>query len=256
MATTSRERVTGPAPRRSTSSRTSRSTRSLIALKAGSEVNSFQVRCARGIATGTSAFTRPGRRDSDAAAVAEEHRLLHVVGDEQDRLARGLGDGVQLLLQRDAGLGVDGRERLVHQHDVGVRGQRAGHRHPLAHAARQLVRVLLLEALQPDQVDEVAHGGRALGLRHALDLQAMGDVLLDRAPRQDGELLEDDAAVAAGPGHRPAVDEHAAAGGGDETGQDAQQRGLAAPARPHHGDELAVGDVELDVRRARPRARA
>src|SRR5712692_1827123 len=43
----------------------------------------------------------PGAPGEDEAPVAEEGRLVHVVGDEEDRLPRRDGDAVQLFLQRD-----------------------------------------------------------------------------------------------------------------------------------------------------------
>ena len=45
------------------------------------------------------------------------------------------------VLQVGAGLRVDRGERLVHQQDLGLVGQRAGDRHALLHAARELPRV-------------------------------------------------------------------------------------------------------------------
>jgi hypothetical protein len=62
-----------------------------------------------------------------------------------------------------------------------------------------------------------------------------------------GELLEDDAAIVPGALHRSAVHQHGAAGGPEQAGQDAEQRGLAAPARPDHREELALGDVEVEA---------
>jgi hypothetical protein len=53
------------------------------------------------------------------------------------------------------------RERLVHQDDVGVEHQRLRQRRALAHAARQLVRIAVAEAREPDA------GQPLLGLRGA-----------------------------------------------------------------------------------------
>src|SRR5581483_7155356 len=56
--------------------------------------------------------------------IRQEDRLVNLVGDEQHRLARGVPHLEQLLLHELARLGVERRERLVHQEDLGVRGQR------------------------------------------------------------------------------------------------------------------------------------
>ena len=64
-----------------------------------------------------------------------EHFALHA-------LARGL---------------VEAHERLVHQDEVGVGGECARDRHALLHAARDLVRIVALEAREPDDLDDLAH---------------------------------------------------------------------------------------------------
>jgi hypothetical protein len=46
-------------------------------------------------------------------------------------------------LQLGPGDGVEGAERLVHQHDLGLRRERARHRHPLALAAGEIARPAL-----------------------------------------------------------------------------------------------------------------
>jgi len=74
----------------------------------------------------------------------------------------------------------------------------------------------------------------------------VGDVPVDRAPGQDGELLKDDAAVAPRALHGTAVHEHGAARGRQQPGQDSQQRGFPAAARPDHGEELALRHVEVE----------
>ena len=51
---------------------------------------------------------------------------------------------------------VERAERLVHQQHVGIVDQGAADRDPLAHAAGQLVRPLVLEAVEPDLLRQVA----------------------------------------------------------------------------------------------------
>ena len=96
---------------------------------------------------------RARRHDDDA--VAEPGRLAHVVGHEQRRSSRGAPDErLELGVQGVAGHRVERAERLVHQQDVGVLGERPGQRAALAHAAGQLVRPLLGEPVE-------VHGRRA-----------------------------------------------------------------------------------------------
>src|SRR5206468_10361390 len=142
-----------------------------------------------------------------------------VMGDEEDGLARRLGDGVELFLKGDAGLGVDRSERLIHQHHLWVGSQSPRHRHSLLHAARKLVGILPLESTKSHQLDKTPNDGGSLLSRHPLNLQAMGDVLLHRAPRHDGKLLEDYATIGPGPSHFTAVKQHRPTSLWEESGQ-------------------------------------
>ena len=62
----------------------------------------------------------------------------------------------QLFLHQLAGLHVERGERLVHQQHLRIVDEGLRQRHALAHAARELVRMMILKALQPDAVDPVA----------------------------------------------------------------------------------------------------
>jgi hypothetical protein len=89
-----------------------------------------------------------------------------------------------------------------------------------------------------------------LGLRHAVLLEAEGDVLLDRHVREQRIGLEHHV-------DRPLVGRHA----GQilpssmispacrllETGEHAQQRGLAAAGGAEQGEELAVIDIQRQI---------
>lgn len=70
--------------------------------------------------------------------VAEVHRLVEVVGDEDDRLAELLLDLDELLLHLAADQRVERREGLVHEQDVGVGGERTGEPDALTHPAGEL----------------------------------------------------------------------------------------------------------------------
>jgi hypothetical protein len=61
-------------------------------------------------------------------------------------------------------------------------------------------------------------------------------------------VLEHHAAVAAGAGHRLAVDRHLTGGRLLEAGDDAQQGRLAATGGAYQADELAVLDRDVDAR--------
>src|ERR1700693_5025932 len=107
--------------------------------------------------------------------------------------------------------------------------------------------MIVLEAFQPDELQQL-HGALAVGgADRAGDFAADDGVGEHRAPRQETVVLEHKAAVAAGLAHGAAVEQHLARGRALETGDDAQERGLAAAARPDHGNEFAALDRETDA---------
>ena len=124
-------------------------------------------------------------------------------------------------------------------------------RHALLHAARQCVRVGVLESGQPHLGDPVHRA-----LFGVVAIQALGhqqrehDVLLDRLPRRQlVEFLEHDDAVRPWPVDPPAIDADAARSRFDEPRRRLQQRGLAAARRPQQHKTVAAIDVEADVMR-------
>src|ERR1700730_15672648 len=78
----------------------------------------------------------PGPRAHHDDAVGEEDGLVDLVGNEEHRLAGLVPDLEQLLLHELARLGIERGERLVHEQDLGVGGERAGQVTALLHAAR------------------------------------------------------------------------------------------------------------------------
>ena len=80
-------------------------------------------------------------------AVGELHRLVDVVGDEDDGLALGLPDAQQFAAHDEAGDGIERAEGLVEKEHVGIDGQGARHFEALLHAAGELGRIGFLEAL-------------------------------------------------------------------------------------------------------------
>ena len=108
------------------------------------------------------------------------------------------------------------------------------------------MRIALLETGQPDELDQTSHPSLAFGAGEPHDLQSMPDIPPHGAPRQDGELLKDDAALASRAAHRLAVALDRAFARPNEAGNRLEQRGLAAAARAHEGDELAGANSEVD----------
>src|SRR3989442_418956 len=105
---------------------------------------------------------RPGRED--AHLISQGDGLLQVVGDEDHGGREGGPQLEQFVFHQDARLHVESAERLVHQQDLRLIDKGLGQRHPLAHAAREVVRVAVLEPRQNDTRDPIASALARLGL--------------------------------------------------------------------------------------------
>ena len=187
---------------------------------------------------------RPPREHEHA--VGHEHRLLDIVRDIEDGLARPLPEGEQLLHHEGAGLGIERREGLVHQQHRRVHRERARDAHALPHAARELMRVLVLEAAEAHLLDVPAGARRPLRHGQPQLLEAQLDIGLGGTPGKERELLE----------HRRgerlaraplALEEHLPRAGGQEPGDEAEQGGLAAARGTQDGHELLGHGGEGDV---------
>jgi len=118
---------------------------------------------------------------------------------------------------------------------------------PLAHSARELVRVAILEAGEAYPRDPVACAfARFFGV-HAVIAGARGDVLEDALPGEDGVGLEDEADALRDAVEGLAVDEHLPLARRLEAGDETEGRGLAAAGRPDDGAELARRHLEGKV---------
>ena len=111
-------------------------------------------------------------------------------------------------MHRRPRLGVKSPEGLVHQHHLRLVHEHASNRNPLLHAARKLMRIVPLKAAETHYPD-VLLGELLVGFaRHAPDLGAVDDVLVDREPWKERLLLKDDAAIRPRAGDLTAIDQH------------------------------------------------
>jgi hypothetical protein len=189
-----------------------------------------------------------GACGEDHDTVGEEHRLRHVVRDEDRRIARPravrLPDTGQLFLHHLAGLRVERRERLVQQEQIRIGGERAGQIDPLAHTAGQLAGVLVLLAREADQLHQLGDPGPAPLVQPLLGLEAELDVGHDIAPRKERGLLEDQRTVRSGPGYLFAVQLQPPGGHRGQSRQRRQERRLPAATRSDYRHEFVLGDIE------------
>ena len=110
-------------------------------------------------------IARPGRSTTTSStgasrvhhddAIAEQDRLVEVVGHEHHRLPARSPRLEEELLGVDSRLGIEGRERLVHQDDVGLDGPGAGQRDALAHPLRKLPRPEVVRLGEAEAVEQL-----------------------------------------------------------------------------------------------------
>ena len=174
-------------------------------------------------AVGLRGFVEVGGREDGGDA-----RILHAADDPEEFAPRER-------VHPDGGLVENQKPRL--------RGQRAGEPQLLLHAARKVSGEAILEAGQPGERHEFLKallGGR---LADAAELCEEFEVLLDREPLVEPELLRHEAdqrreggVLGVGPKARqprpPGV-------GAKEPGQEAQKRRLSRAVRADERDELA-----------------
>ena len=182
--------------------------------------------------------------------LAERHRLHLVVGDVQRRHAEALVQPHELRPHLHAELGVEVRERLVHQERLRVPNDRPAHRDALALAARQRARLAVEQVLDPEQRGGLGDPLLPLRLRHPLRLEREADVRAHGHVRIERVVLEHhrDVAVDGVEIVDDGVTDEDLARGGLLEARDHPQRGrLAAPGRADEDHELAVLDPQAQV---------
>ena len=155
----------------------------------------------------------------------------------------------QVRTHAPARIGIERRERLVHQNDAGIDGKGARDRDPLALAARQHGRKLVDVAPEPHHLQELGRPLMALALadggRAQLDGEA--DIVARVAPGHEARRLEDIGERAAGELWGAPANADEALGRLDQAADDADHRRLAAAARSQQAGELALGDREREA---------
>ena len=184
-------------------------------------------------------------------AVGQGQGLLLVVGDVDGGDAEVLLHLLELVPKLDTELGVQVTEGLVHADDGGVGDQGTGDGYALLLAAGELghglLELLVGEVYLPGDLPDPLIDLRLL---HLLDLEAEGDIVIDRHGGEQSVALEHDADVAILDGHMgdvPALDEDAPGGGLDEARDGPQRRRLAAAGRSQKCKEFALLHMDVDV---------
>ena len=190
----------------------------------------------------------PGVHDRDA--VAHRHRLHLVVRDVDGRHVEPPLELVDLRPHLHAQLGVEVRERLVHQERLRLAHERTAHGDALALTAGECSRLALQELLDLQGLRRVLDALLDLLLRHLVEAKAEGQVVLDRHVRVERVALEDHRDVAFLRGQVVddlVADPELAAADLLEAGDHAQRGRLAAAGRADENHQLAVLDLQVEV---------
>ena len=148
-----------------------------------------------------------------------------------------------------AQLGVEVRQRLVHQEHLRLAHDRPTHRHPLALPARQLGRLAIEVLLEVEDAGRLADPLAPAPPSAPAYLEVEADVLGDRHVRVQRVGLEDHRDVAVLRRQRGDVaiaDVDRALVDRLEPGQHPQRRRLAASRWADEHEELAVGDGQVE----------
>ena len=184
--------------------------------------------------------------------VGQVDRLLEVVRHQHHRRAGGHEHLLQLLADEERHLEVERRERLVQEQHLGLGRQRAHDRRRLLLPARQLVRIPVQVEPDVERRDQLGDAPVDLGLRLALELQRIRDVV-DRAhPREHRLAVVLEHVADLGLGERLAVEQDLAGVDRDQAGDHVDERRLAAAVGPEHRHDPVLGDVEVEVLVQRP----
>ena len=154
-----------------------------------------------------------------------------------------LDDGAHL----NAQLGVEVRERLVHQQNARLDDKGAGQRNALLLTAGELVGLALGEVSDLHQLQRLLNAGTDLGLGDFTGLQTVGDVLFHGQMGENGVVLKDHADVTLVSGDRvdqPVSEIEFTALNGVEACDHAQKRSFTAAGRAQQREEFALFDVQ------------
>src|SRR5262249_41564345 len=183
----------------------------------------------------------------DRDPVGERQRFLLIVGDVDRRDAELLLERANFTPHLDPDLGVQVRERLVEEQDVGGQHEGSGQRHPPLLASGELAGVAVGQAREIHLAKAFVQPVPDLGRRQLAQLEAIRDVEGHGHVRPQRIVLKDHADVPRMRGQAvdPALAEPDLANVGPvEAGDEPKQRGLATPGRPEQREELAVADVQ------------
>src|SRR5450830_1443013 len=188
-------------------------------------------------------------------AVADHLDDFHLVGDQYDRQAEFLVDLAQQFEDRTCGFRIKCRSGFIRQQHFRIVSQRARDAHTLLLAAGDLCRIAVFQGGQADQLQQRLYLFCDLRLGQTCQFQRQGDVVIHRVRRQQVEVLEDHADVAARIAqvvgrqrrHVLAVEDDVAGGRTIQQVDGAHQRTLTGTAAADDAEDFSLADGQVDV---------
>src|SRR6266566_7280166 len=196
---------------------------------------------------GIEALDRAWPGSEHAHPVGQGDGFLQVVSDEDHGGREGGPHLQQFVFHQGSRLHVEGAEWLVHQQDLRLVDKGLSQGHALAHAARELMWIVVLEPGQSDTRDPIAGAPQRLGFWLTAEPRAGGNVAEYILPGEDRISLEDITNARVNTLHRFAHHLHLTFARPLQAGDQPQGGGFAAAGRADHGDELTGGDRHVDV---------
>ena len=169
------------------------------------------------------------------------------MGHEDDRRGGGRPQVEQLVFHQRPRLHIEGAEGFVHEQDPGPVDQALSEGDALAHAARQLIRVAVLEAGEANTRDPVASPLPRVAVGNTPIARPRRHVLEHGLPGEDRVGLEHVTDALGDADNRLAEDLDLTLARRLQAGDESERRRLPASGGPDHGAELARLNLEVQV---------
>src|SRR6056297_1735423 len=191
--------------------------------------------------------------------IRQLQRLVEVVTDEHHGFLQFLLQLQQQVLHVGPNERIERRERLVHQHDRRIRGQRPGDTDPLLHRPRQLMRILPALTAKSHAIQPFERVVLKIGLGLTTHGAGHTGVFQHGAMRQQRKMLEhhrhllapQSAQVTLAIGQNIlAIEQDLPRRRLDQPVDVADQRRLARARQAHDHRDIAAAHVDIDVLKA------
>src|SRR5204863_2344111 len=141
-------------------------------------------------------------------SISQAYRLANIMSHENDGAPGFRPDTLQFVVQKIASLGVESRERLIHQKNIRLGRERACESDSLPHATGELVSVALPKFRKMNQPKVILNFFFSFGFRDVFHLHAELNILSNCQPREQAEFLKDQNSIRTGSAHGFTVDQY------------------------------------------------